>query len=131
MSTFDQATEPLTPKQTQLIETLLTGVNIATAAKNVGIGDKTARRWLKMPQMQEALRSGQQSLFDDKLNALRIGVSTAIATLLRNMKSEETPPNVQVAAAKIWLVTAIELHKMSALESRIAELEEYIAHGHR
>src|SRR6202035_3915607 len=107
MTSSDQDTEILTPKQEQLIAVLVSGVNIATAARTIGISDKTARRWLKLPHFLAGYKAAQQSIFDDRLAALREGVDTAINTLKRNMTSEETPASVQVRAAQIWLEQAI------------------------
>jgi hypothetical protein len=131
MTSSDQDTEILTPKQEQLIAVLVSGVNIATAARTIGIGDKTARRWLKLPHFLAGYKAAQQSIFDDRLAALREGVDTAINTLKRNMTSEDTPASVQVRAAQIWLEQAINLHKMSELEERLLEFEQYVKQSGR
>ncbi len=124
MTASDSPAEELTPKQDSLITLLLAGIDIKAAARNIGIGEKTAHRWLKLPHFLTAYKSAQQSLFDDNLSELRSGVSTAISTLKRNMTGEEVPPSTQVRAAQIWLDSAIELHKMSELEARLMEIEE-------
>lgn len=129
MTVSDQITansEPLTPKQEQLIAVLVSGVNIAAAAKAIGIGDKTARRWLKLPHFMLAYRKAQGDLFTDALQGLQGKIGKAISTLDRNMSSEETPASTQVRAAQIVLEQAIAIHKVSELEQKISELEQII-----
>lgn len=122
----EENSEQLTTKQESLIALLLAGITITAAAKQLKVNESTARRWLKLPHVHQAYKDQQQTLFDDKLSELRSGVGTAISTLKRNMTSEDTTASVQVRAAQIWLEQALELHKMSELEQKIAELEQYV-----
>lgn len=124
MTENDQATEQLTSTQELLISCLVSGLNITAAAKAAGIGDKTARRWLKLPHFQRAYKDAQRSLFDQALTGLMLKVDKAIATLDRNMT--EASPYTQVSAAKIVLEQAIAVHKMSELEQKVAQLEELL-----
>lgn len=122
----DEKVEQLSPKQDSLISLLLAGVSIVTAARQVGIAEKTAHKWLKLAHFQEAYKAAQRSLFDQALTGLMLRVDKAISTLDRNMDGEETPASTQVRAAQIVLEQAIAIHKMSELEQKIAELEQYI-----
>src|SRR5438067_2162002 len=128
MSDNDQTTEEtaLTPKQELLITALLTPLSIVTAAKAAGIAEKTARRWLKLPHFQAAYQAAQKSLFNQALTGLMQKVDKAIETLDRNMDSKETPASTQVRAAQIMLEQAINVHKMSELEAKYAELEQLV-----
>src|SRR5256885_3140608 len=65
MAAHDSPTEEneLTPKQEQLIASLVAGNIIAVAAKAVGIGERTAYRWLKLPHFQVAYRDAKQVAF--------------------------------------------------------------------
>ena len=115
----------VTSKQERFIEALLSSPTQEAACQRVGISRETSRRWLKMPHVKAAYQRAQQSLFDERLAALRLGVNKALATLARNM-SEDSPAAVQVRAAEIWLRAAIDIHKMSDLEARVMELEQHI-----
>src|SRR2546429_1506803 len=104
MAENDQNPEDLTPKQDQLIELLLAGVNVSAAARQLKIGDKTARRWLKLPHFQAAYKAAQRALFDQALTGLMNKVDKAIGTLDRNMDADiNTPASTQVRAAQILL----------------------------
>ncbi|SRR6266568_1222507 len=129
MSENDQSTtedQPLTPKQDMVIELLLAGVNITGAAKQAGIAEKTARRWLKLPHFQQAYRIAQHSLFDQALTGLMNKVDKAINTLDRNMTSEDAPASTQVRAAQITIEQSISIYKTQQLEERISELERIL-----
>src|SRR5947209_8587978 len=102
--------EHLSPKQEQLITLLVSGVAIVTAAKNTGVAEKTAHRWLKLPHFQEAYKAAQKQLFDQALTTLMLEVDKAIDALKRNMDGELVPPAVQVRAAQIWLEQAVNMH---------------------
>lgn len=125
MADSDQE-KPLSSKQEALITALLATSNITVAARTAGVPDKTARRWVKLPAFQEAYRAAQRELFNDALQGLRAHVDTAIQTLVRHMSAEETPPGAQIRAAQIYLEQAIQVHKMSELEEKYAELEQLV-----
>lgn len=128
MSENDTATaEPaLTPKQGKLIEALLTPLSITAAARAAGIGEATARRWLKLPHFQAAYQAAQKQLFNQALTGLMQKVDRAIETLDRNMTGEDVPASTQVRAAQIVLEQAIAVHKMGELEEKYRELEQLV-----
>lgn len=123
MTGNDQA---LSAKQEMLIAVLIAGNNITIAAKVAGIGDKTARRWLKLPHFQQAYKAAQKQVFETALAALLLKVEKAVDTLDRNMDSELTPAATQVRAAQIVIEQATNIHKMNELEQKIAELEKLV-----
>lgn len=90
----------------------------------VKIGDKTARRWLKLDHFQSAFKSAQRQLFDQALTGLMQKVDKAIETLDRNMDGEEVPPSTQVRAAQIVLEQSIGIYKVGELEQEIEELKQ-------
>lgn len=118
--------QQLNAKQEAFLAAYLACSNIAVAAKTAGIGDKTARRLVKLPTFQEAYRLARRDLFNQALDGLREHVDKAIRTLARHMDAEETPPGAQIRAAQIYLEQAINIHKMSELEEKYAELEQLV-----
>ncbi len=123
----ENVSSELSPQQDQLISLLLAGIAINAAAKQVGINEKTAHRWLKLKHFQQAYKAAQKALFDQALTGLMLKVDKAIETLDRNMNADiNTPASVQVRAAQIVLEQAISVHKTAELEQKILELEEYI-----
>ncbi len=120
--------EQLTVKQTQLITLLLSGVNIAGAARQCRIAETTAHRWLKDELFQEEYKRAKNELFENALDELKMSVGEAIQTLRRHANASDIEPTAQtqIAAAKELLAQAVELGKVQELEARIVELEAYI-----
>ena len=112
----------LTVKQEQFIAALLTGNAIIVAAKAVGIAEKTAYNWFKLPHFQAAYKAAKSAAYDEALEGLRDCTKEAIDTLKLNLKAND--PAVQVRAAHILLTQGMQVHKMEQLETRIQELEE-------
>lgn len=128
MTVNDSPTEEseLTPKQEQFIAALVAGNAIVVAARAVGIGEKTAHRWLKQPVFKQAYQEAKQAVYDDALEGLRDSLSDAISTLKRNMTSDTVDPAVQVRAAHIYLTQSIQVHKIEEMEAQIRELQEAV-----
>lgn len=123
MTGNDQA---LSPKQEMLIAELIAGNNITIAARLADVGDKTARRWLKLPHFQQAYKAAQKQVFETALAALLLKVEKAVDTLDRNMDSVEAPAAAQIRAAQIVLEQANNVHKMRELEEKLVELEKLV-----
>ncbi len=117
----------VTAKQQKLIEGLLTGLTIATAAKQAGINERTAYRFLKLPYFQSAYREAQAQLWDESIGQLRLGVKVALAVMRKHATAEVEPTAAtQMRAAQVWLEQAVTLYKMSELEAKVADLERLI-----
>lgn len=123
MTGNDQA---LSPKQEMLIAELIAGNNITIAARLADVGDKTARRWLKLPHFQQAYKAAQKQVFETALAALLLKVEKAVDTLDRNMDSVEAPAAAQIRAAQIVLEQANNVHKMREMEERLGALENLV-----
>lgn len=115
-----------TPKQDAFIQALLAGNTIVTAASVAGCNEKTAHQWLKLPHVQTAYREAQHQLFDESILHIMSDIDEARTTLKAIMKDENASPSVRVRAAQIILEQAIEAHKVTVLETKIAELEELV-----
>jgi phage terminase small subunit len=118
--------QQLNAKQEAFLTAYLASSNITIAAKTSGMADKTARRLVKQPAFQAAYHQAKRELFNQALDGLREHVDKAIKTLARHMDAEETPPGAQIRAAQIYLEQAIQVHKMSELEEKYAELEQLV-----
>ncbi len=119
----------LTTKQQTFIDAMLCSPSIAAAAQHAGIADKTARRWLALPHIKQAIEQARQEMFRASLAELKDAVRVAVQTLKSQMTDEESPASVRVRAAEIVLKNAIEVNALQELEAKIAELEEMIKHG--
>lgn len=119
----------LSPKQNKFIQALLAGNTIIVAAKIAKIGERTAYTWLKLPYVQKAYKDAQHEAFNESLVVLMSGTDDALRVLRSLMNDSETPPAARIRAAQIWLEKAIDVHKMSELEQKVAELEQVLREG--
>lgn len=126
MTKNDQDQSALTAKQEAFLTAYLACSNITIAAQSAGMADKTARRLVKQPAFQKVYQTAKRDIFNHALEGLCAHVDTAIQTLIRHMTNEETPPGTQIRAAQIYLDQALNVHKMSELEEKYAELERLV-----
>ncbi len=116
----------LSSKQTLFVAALLAGHTVLVAAKASGIAEMTAHRWLKDPRVQDAIKQARHQAFDTALSRLMDVTSEAIDTLASVMRDKEAPRGVRIRAAQLLLENAIEVHKMSELEQKIAALSALV-----
>lgn len=127
MTEYDQddtAGSALTAKQETFIMAMLSAPSIVEAARITGINEKTARRWLKLPEVRTAYQGAQREVYDASLTTLKLAVHDAVSVLTQTMKDELTPASTRVRAAQIVIEQAVELQKMSELEQKLVELEQ-------
>lgn len=129
MTRNDQGMRQLSARQEAFIAAMLQAPSIAAAAQLAEIADKTARRWLDLPEVQAALQAARRQMFSDGMTELKGAISLAVRTLVRLAKDDDTPASVRVRAAEILIRQGIEAHTVQELEARIAELEEMTKHG--
>ena len=117
-------TGKLSAKQLELVTALAAGATVAEAIKRCHIAERTAYRWVKLPEVQAALEEAKQKAFNEALSLLRSGTKAAIATLAASMKADSE--GVRLRAAAIWLTQAIEVYKMSEIQASFDELERLL-----
>ncbi len=113
----------LSSKQAKYVDALLVGSTSLIAAKTAGISPRTAARWKKEQAIQQELLRRRKEQFNETLEAFRAGLPAAMALVLDCIKDKETPRSIRLRAAEIWISHALEIHKMSELETQIAELQ--------
>ncbi len=121
----NESGDELTPRQAKFVDALLAGSNVGIAARTAGVAQVTASRWQKLPAVKAALRRARQEMFEDRLSVIKEAVPVALKVLLKHMNDEKTPPYVRVMAAGKVLDTAVELHKMGALEEIREKLDRF------
>ncbi len=124
------ASSHLTSKQATFVEAMLAGANLTVAATTAGINRSTAARWQKLDVVSDALRRGQEALFEAALDELRRLVPKALETLTKHMEADVEPTAAtQLSAAKSLIEQAINVHKLSEIEAHLAEIDEALARG--
>ncbi len=135
----DTAETPLTPKQRQLIEALITTNEIRAACKLAHVAEISYYRWIKLPHFTAAYKEAQGKSFDDTLSDLKAKAPHALNTLYRHATASYVKPTAssQVRAAMELLDKSLELGKLEEIQAQINDLYTLISgndsngNGHR
>lgn len=115
--------DTLTPKQTLLIEGLLSGLSVKDAAKRANVSLRTAHRWLQRPVVQQALRERERERWNDlsrKLQHYAVEAIDVLADLMRHAAM----PSTRLRAAATLLDHTLKVAQLVDLERRIEALEQ-------
>ena len=118
--------EKLTRKQDAAIGALLYQPTILEAAKTVGIGEATLRRWLKLDDFNAAYRGARRQAVENAIARLQCATGAASDALLELLGAESEA--VRLRAATAILDYAYKGVEMLDLELRIQGLEERASH---
>jgi len=116
----------LTGKKAKAVELLAQGLSPVEVADKVGVSDRTVRRWVKRPEVANALRELQREALHGIARRLRALAQHATDALGHVLKSEDTPPAVRVSSARVileFVVRLEEIEKLRELEERIEGIE--------
>lgn len=113
----------LDDKQSEALVALLHEPTIARAATQVGIHERTLRRWLEEPTFKQAYHTARREAFGHAVGLLQRYAPVAVNTLVKVMTDERTPPGVKVAAAAILLKFGREGIELDDLAQRLELLE--------
>jgi len=126
----------ITPKQEEFLETLLLVHYISDAADRLHISERTARRWLSLPHVQQALEDLRQERRDAIRNKIETSLDLATDLLQRTLYDAVWPDMAQKAGRSspdrervdkyVALIVkyAHDQQEIDVLKQRIAELEK-------
>lgn len=121
--------EKLTRKQEQALVALLAEPTIADAARTTGIGEKTLRRWLQLPEFRVAYRAARQEVFGAAVSRLARIAGKAVDALDKHLDAER--PGDSIRAASIILDHARQALELDDVIVRIEALEQQHAQPQR
>lgn len=107
------------------IAALLSCRTILEAAKAVGIGEATLRRWMKEPGFAAHYREARRQVVQHSIGALQGATSKAVATLLRIMDCDS--PSAAASAARTVIERAHEAIELEDVLQRVDEIERALA----
>ena len=116
----------LSGKKAKAVELLAQGLSPVEVADAIGVSDRTVRRWVKRPEVAEALRELQREALHGIARRLRALAQHATDALGHVLKSKDTPPAVRVSSARVileFVVRLEEIEKLRELGERIEEIE--------
>ena len=80
--------EKLSRKREQALYSLVHQPTIVAAARDIGIGEATLRRWLKNPVFRSEYRRYKQEIFEHSIALLQVSGDEAVKTLLSSLHAE-------------------------------------------
>lgn len=115
----------LTAKQAFFLKALLEGKTIVDAAKESGVVERTAHRWLDDPTFSQVYEKSRKQILNQSLANLHSKFGKAVDTLERHLAEDSgTIPRDQLKSAEIVVNTTIQT---AQLLERIADLEATVA----
>lgn len=121
----------MTRKQALLVSALLTAPTLTQAAKDAGVSDVTAWRWLKLPAVQTAYREARFHSVCQAISRLQRITGTAVETLETIMHDPAASTSSRIASARCVLDLALRAVEIEDLAARVATLESRIAKQER
>ncbi|MBP0006210.1 MAG: helix-turn-helix domain-containing protein [Cyanobacteria bacterium SBC] len=118
--------EKISAKQQKAIECLAAGQTRATAAKKAGVHPDTVSRWLRDPDVYEALQTMRRSVWERSVSKAVNATSGGVDTLVEIHKSKKTPPYVRVQAVATLLQFAESAFARTDVERRIKQIQQLV-----
>ncbi len=112
----------VSPKKTQAIEIMLTGVSLAEAAAQLKVNRKTLSRWLAEPDFQREFREARRQV-SAQANARIIGLMDTAVTTIKTSLDGTKVGKERFLAAKLIIETAHAIEQDNLL-GRVEDLEQ-------
>ena len=116
-------TESLSAREIRFVDALAAGATPREAATQVGISDRTGRRWRQKPEIQAAIRSRLNDSIAVAKSILASGAAKAATGLVSMASGEAIADSARVSACRAVTEGATRLIELDELQARLSELE--------
>jgi hypothetical protein len=116
--------EKLGRKKEQAIAALLSHRGLEEAAKAVGIGVTTLRRWMRLPEFRAEYLQARRDVLSQAHARIQQNSGAAASVLLKLMADPTTPASVRARASQSILELAHKSLEQDDLEVRLSRLEQ-------
>jgi|ERR1700722_6196995 hypothetical protein len=110
-------------KREAAVAALLTQRTAEDAARSIGIGPATLRRWQKEPEFEAAYRVAKITAYRQTIGRMHQLSGAAVSTLGKVMLDPTTPPATKVRAADSILNHTAKAIEIEDIDARLRELE--------
>ena len=111
-------------KQEQAIAALLECQTVKQAAERAGIGESTLRKWLRVPEFEQAYRQARRDCVDRAVARLEKGFEFAIAVLQKVAGDTNARSYARVAAARGLIDSSFRAIELYDVTERLRRIEE-------
>ena len=113
----------ISPRQQRFIAAMLTAGTVAGAARQSGIGERTAHRYLDDPDVRAALDQAFDRSLSQAARQATAGINRALDVLQTILDDIAAPPAARIAAARALLLVGPRLQETVTLTQRVATIE--------
>jgi phage terminase small subunit len=118
--------DDLTPRQRRFVEALLTARSAREAAAMVGVGEKAAYRWLRLPHIKRAIAEAEGQTLEEVARRLLNMQGQALQALESVLNDPQAKQSDRIRAIELALSHVLRLREATALEERLGELERKV-----
>jgi transposase-like protein len=111
-------------KREAAVAALLTQRTAEDAARSIGIGPATLRRWQKEPEFDAAFRAAKLTAYRQTIARMHQLSGAAVSTLGKVMLDPTTPPATKVRAADSILNHTAKAIEIEEIDARVKALED-------
>ena len=111
-------------KKEAAVAALLTQRTAEDAARSIGIGPATLRRWQKEPEFDAAFRAAKLTAYRQTIARMHQLSGAAVSTLGKVMLDPTTPPATKVRAADSILNHTAKAIEIEEIAARVKALED-------
>jgi hypothetical protein len=106
-----------------LLKLLACGATVESAARKLGVAERTVYRRLTKPGFKERLRALRNDIVERNANTASALATEALKTLL-DLMSPAQPPTVRLRACDTLLRSGIQLQEHADIAKRVTALEQ-------
>jgi transposase-like protein len=110
-------------KKEAALSALLTQRSIEDAARVIGVGFSTLRRWMRIPEFEAAYREARRDAMWQSIARLQQNSGAAATTILKIMVDPDAPPSCRLRAAERVFEYALRGMEIEDLQARVSALE--------
>lgn len=115
-------------KQEQAVAALLECQTFAQAAQKVGIGERTLRTWMKIPEFRDAYQAARRECVDQALARMERNFEFPVAVLQKIAGDGDAPAYARVAAARGLIDAGFKAVELNDVMERVRRIEERLSH---
>jgi transposase-like protein len=110
-------------KREAAISALLTQRSIEDAARVIGVGFSTLRRWMRIPEFDAAYRQALRDAMSQSIARLQQNSGAAVSTTLKIMVDPNAPASCRLRAADRVLEHGLRGMEVEDIQARVSALE--------
>jgi len=120
-------TESLSAREIRFVDALAAGRSPAEAAREIGLSDRSGRRWRKKPEIIEAIRARLSENIATAKSILASGAAKAATGLVQMASGEAVADSARVSACRAVTEGAVKLCELAGLQAQLAEIQAQLA----